>query len=92
MNWPPLLLHLRIPSGNGFVGLWLPWLLIYPILLALMLIALPFVIVLAIIMLPTGKVRPLIFAGPYLWRILFSLRGLKVDIQDGKRKFMLAFV
>jgi len=42
MKWPPMFLHLRIPTDNGFVGLWLPWFLVYPILLGLMLIALPF--------------------------------------------------
>ena len=92
MNWPPMLLYLRIPSKNSYFGLWLPWLLIYPILLALLLIALPFVLVLAILMLTIGNSRPLILAGPCLWRLLFSLRGLKVDIQEGKRKLMFAFV
>jgi hypothetical protein len=92
MNWPPLLLHLRIPSGEGFLGLWLPWFLIYPILLLLMLIALPFVLVLAVIMLPTGRARPLIMAGPFLWRLLFAMRGLKMDIQTGNREMLFDFV
>lgn len=92
MTRPPLLLHLRIPSGNGFIGLWLPWFLIYLLLLALMLIALPIVIVLAVILLPTGKSRPLILAGPYVWLLLLNMRGLKVDIQQGSRKIMFNFV
>jgi hypothetical protein len=92
VNWPPLLLHLRIPSDNGFVGLWLPWFLIYPVLLLLMLIALPVVLVLAIIMLPTGRARPLVLAGPAFWRLLFAMRGLKMDIQTGQRKMLLNFI
>lgn len=92
MNWPPMLLHLRIPSGDSFIGLWLPWFLVYPLLLVLMLIALPIVIVLAVILLPTGKSRPLILAGPYVWLLLFNMRGLKVDIQQGNRKIMFNFV
>ena len=92
MNWPPLLLHLRIPTNEGFLGLWLPWFLVYPILLALMLIAFPIVLILALILLPTGKARPLIMGGPYLWRILFSMRGLNVDINDGQKRMTFNFV
>ncbi|XUW99586.1 MAG: hypothetical protein TUN42_06745 [Dehalogenimonas sp.] len=92
MNWPPLLLHLRLPSRDGFVGLWLPWFLVYPILLALMLIALPFILIAAIFLVPAGRARPLIMAGPYLWRLLFAMRGLKLDIQTSQKALMLDFV
>jgi hypothetical protein len=92
MNWPPLLLHLRIPSDKGFVGLWLPWFLIYPVILLLMLIALPIVILVALILLPAGNARPLIMGGPYMWRLLFAMRDLKMDIQTGNRKMLLNFV
>jgi len=92
MNWPPLLLHLKIPSKEGFTGLWLPWFLLYPVLLLLMLIALPFVLVLAIFLMPAGKSRMLIMAGLYLWRLLFAMRGLRIDIQTGERQMMFNFV
>jgi hypothetical protein len=48
--------------------------------------------VLAIIMLPTGRARPLVMAGPYLWRLLFAMRGLKMDIQTGGREMLFDFV
>ncbi len=93
MNWPPLLLHLRIPSKNkDFVGLWLPWFLIYPVLLVLMAVALPIVIIAAIFMVPAGRARPLLMAGPYMWRLLFAMRGLKMEIQTGRREMLLDFV
>lgn len=92
MKRPPLLLHLQIPLGDGFIGLWLPWFLVYLLLLILMVIALPFIIIFAIILIPTGKIRPLIMAGPYIWQILFNMWGLKVDIQQNDRKLMLNFI
>ena len=92
MNWPPLLLHLRLPSREGFVGLWLPWFLVYPILLALMLIALPFILVAAIFMVPAGRARPLLMSGPYLWRLLFAMRGFKMDIETAGREMLFDFV
>jgi hypothetical protein len=92
MNWPPMLLHLRIPREKGYCGLWLPWFLIYPVLLVLMIIVLPLVILLAIFMLPTGKARLLILSGPYLWQVLFNMRGLRVHLYEGKREIMFNFV
>ena len=92
MNWPPLLLHLRIPSKEGFVGLWLPWFLVYPVLLLLMLIAFPFILIAAIFLVPAGRARPLLLAGPYIWRLLFSMRGLKMDIETGGREMMFDFI
>lgn len=92
MNWPPLLLHLRLPSKEGFVGLWLPWFLVYPILLALMLIALPFILVAAIFLVPAGRGRPLLMAGPFIWRLLFAMRGLKMDIETRGRQMLFDFV
>ena len=93
MNWPPLLLHLRLPQREGgFLGLWLPWFLVYPILLALMLIALPFILVAAIFLVPGGRARPLLMTGPYIWGLLFSMRGLKMDIETRGREMMFDFV
>ena len=92
MNWPPLLLHLRIPSKEGFTGLWLPWFLVYPVLLLLMLIALPFILIAALFLVPAVRARPLLMAGPYIWRLLFAMRGLKMDIQTGGREMLVDFV
>ena len=92
MKLPPILLHLQIPVGGGFFGLWLPWFLVYLLLLIVMLIAIPFVIVLTIIFLTFGKSRPLILIWPYVWRLLFNMKGLKVDIQQNNRKIMFNLV
>jgi hypothetical protein len=88
----PTLLHLKIPTEDGYFGLWLPWFLVYVILLALMLVALPFVLLAAIILLPSGRARPLIMAGPCLWRLLFAMRGLRAEIQTGRRQVLVNFI
>jgi hypothetical protein len=92
MKCPPMLLHLQVPNGDGFIGFWLPWFLVYVLLLILMVIAMPFAIILIIVLIPTGKWRPLILAGPYVWQLLFNMKGLKVGIQRNNRKLMLSFV
>ena len=88
----PMFLYLRFPTGGGSFGMWLPWFLIYPIVLALMLLVLPFVLVAAIILLPLGKAQPVIMAGPYLWRLLFAMGGLRVDVKTGVHEVQLNFV
>jgi hypothetical protein len=88
----PMLLHLRIPTQDGSFGLWLPWFLIYPILLVLMLVVLPFVLLAAVVLLPLGKAQPVIMAGPFLWGILFALRGLKLEFETGGRAVLVNFV
>ena len=92
MKYPPMLLHLQIPIGDGYIGLWLPWFLVYLLLLKLMVIALPLVIIFALILIPTGKSRPLILSGPYVWRLLFNMKGLQVDIKQNKRKLLFNFI
>ena len=92
MKLPPMLLHVQIPVGDGYFGLWLPWFLVYLFLLILTVIALPFLIILSIICIPLGKWQPIVMIGPYIWRLLFNMKGLKVDIQQKNRKLMFDLV
>ena len=87
-----MLLHLRIPTQDGSFGLWLPWFLIYPVLLLLMLVVLPLILVAAVILLPLGMARPVIMAFPYLWQVLFAMRGLNVEVQTGGRELIVNFI
>ena len=88
----PIFLHLRIPTQDGSFGLWLPWFLIYPVMLVLMLVVLPFALLAVIVLLPLGKARPVIMAGPYLWGLLFALRGLNLEFETGGRAMLVNFV
>ena len=92
MKSPPMLLHLQIPIGEGFIGLWLPWFLVYLLLLVLTVIAVPFLILMAIVLVPTGRSRLIILGGPYIWRLLFNMKGLHLDVQQKNRKLMMSFV
>lgn len=88
----PMLLHLHIPTDDGSYGLWLPWFAIYPLLLALMLTILPIILITAIILLPLGKARPFILAGPYLWQLLAAMGGLRAEIRTGHRDVLVNFI
>jgi len=82
MNWPPMLMQLRFPTENGSWGLWFPFFLVYPLLLAVSIIALPFLLLAALLMLPWGYARIPLLVLPYIWNTVFKLKGLKVDVEQ----------
>jgi hypothetical protein len=92
MNWPPMLLHLRFPAGQGTCSLWLPFFLLYPLLLVLTLIALPFVLLAALIRWTMGKSCRLLLVPIYFWSVIFRLHGLKVDIEQGRHNILVEFI
>jgi phosphoglycerol transferase MdoB-like AlkP superfamily enzyme len=90
MNWPPYLMKLRFGNGQHTFGLWLPLFLIWPVvlvfLLAVFIILLPFAL-LAVIFTWRSEWLSWLFGGvPIIFRLLFSLRGLtvQVDSPDGR--------
>ena len=89
MSYPPLFIHLRIPKERGYFGLWIPMLLLYPFILAFALILLPFVLLAALLLLPTGRSRQVLLIGPLTCQVLWNLRGLKVDIKDNSKHFLI---
>lgn len=92
MNWPPMLLHLRFPAEEGSWGLWLPFFLVYPLLLAISLIAAPFLLLGALVLWPAGKTRIPLLVLPYAWEVIFKTRGLLVDIRHQDHNILIDFI
>jgi hypothetical protein len=81
MNRPPLLMHVRIKNNKTNFGLWLPLFLLFPIPLLIMLALSPLILIILLIMWPSGW-------GRWAWESfkasfvsLWNLRGLNVDIK-----------
>ncbi len=89
MSYPPLFIHLRIPREKGHFGLWIPVLLLYPFILAFALILLPFVLLAALLLCPTGWSKQILLTGPFAFRVFWNLRGLKVDIKEKTKHFLI---
>ena len=86
----PMLLRLRGTDRNGRrFTLWLPLFLIYIVLLPLLIIPLPFILLAALIMWPTGKGGLVIQAYLAIFRVLGCLSGLEVDIGSGDGNFFI---
>jgi len=90
MICPPMILHLRIPSGRRYIGLWLPWFLVYLLLVPVVILLLPFLLVGTLALIPAGKAGLPFTALYYFWQLLANLRGLKVEIEDKRRKILLS--
>ena len=92
MSWPPMLLHLRFPVEAGSWGLWLPFFLIYPILLAVSLVLLPFLLIAGLVMWPGGRAKIPLLVLPYIWNVIFKTRGLLVDVKQEDHDVLIDFI
>ena len=88
---PPLFLRLRIQNSHRRFGLWLPLFLIWPPVLLLGLALFPFVLVLAVLMWPSGWGRPLLLTGPATYRLVCALRGLLIDVHSPPEQVYISF-
>jgi hypothetical protein len=92
MSIPPCLMHVRIHNEEHNFGLWLPLFLAWLILAALLLAILPILLILLIVALPFGWGEFMLLLGPRFYNILCALRGLKVEIDRTSEKVEVLFV
>ena len=91
MTRPPLFLKLRFHGKHRGFSLWLPLFLIWPLFLVGALLLLPLVLLAAIILFPFGWSLTVLMFGPLVLNVLCALRGLHVDIHDGKEQVYISF-
>ena len=92
MSIPPYLMHIRIHNETHNFGLWLPLFLAWMILAALLLALLPIFLILLIVALPFGWGEFILLLGPRFYNILCALRGLKVDVDKTNENVEILFV
>ena len=81
MNWPPMLMHIKIKNKNTKFGLWLPLFLLFPIALVIFIILSPLILIAIIVLWHTGWGKLALFSLNAAFIACWSLRGLKVDVQ-----------
>ena len=80
MILPTSLLRVRISEGGKKrLNLWLPVFLVWPVVIALMIILAPVALLLYVCW-PSG--RGYILGGPRILVVLWAMRGLEVRVQD----------
>jgi hypothetical protein len=88
MNWPPMLMHVKIKNQKTDFGIWIPLVLLFLIALAVVIALSPLIILALIIMLMVGGERWARLTVLSIWAAFVSvwaMRGLKVDVhgRDG---------
>ena len=95
MRWPPYLMQLKIHSPDYGFSIWLPLFIIGPIalifLLALFLIALPFLLLSLLFTWRWYWLEYAVIGIPAFFAMMWSLPGLKVDVEDGEQHVVVSF-
>jgi hypothetical protein len=95
MNWPPMLMHVKIKNKKSDFGLWLPLFLLLPLALVVLIIFSPLILIAVLILCAMGRGRWVWWGLRCLKVAVFSLcslRGLKVDVQNGDEYVFVSVV
>lgn len=87
MKFPPSILSLRIKGESNF-SLWLPLFLIWPILLLVALVILPFIFLISLFYLK-GNVSRSILIVPASYNLISDLKGLTVEVDNPKNNISI---
>lgn len=91
MMFPPSMLRVRVLDKDSRVSLWIPLILVWPLVLGLYLLLVPCIVVAAIVTWRSGWGRQILFGGPALFRLYCDLRGLKIDVTEPKESVLIYF-
>jgi hypothetical protein len=95
MNWPPMLMHVKVKNEKSNFGLWLPLFLLFPLALVVLIILSPLIIIGILVLLMLGQERWVEWGLRCLWVAIVSswaLRGFKVDVQNGNQHVFVSVV
>ena len=89
MIWPPSLLGISIRLEKRVFGLWLPLFLAWPLLVIAAVVMLPLVLLLSLLLWPSGWGRTVLLTGPWFFRMFCALRGLVIDVKSGASRIYI---
>lgn len=91
MMFPPSILRVRILDGQSRVSLWIPLVVVWPLVFVVYLVLLPCIIIAAMVTWRSGWGKQILFCGPALFRLYCDLRGLKIDVTEPKESVLIYF-
>ena len=88
----PIFMRMKIKEkGKKGFRLFIPIILIWILLFALLIILLPIFLIAAILTIPAGIGFKILFFYPLLFSLLCSLSGLAVHIENPEKQFLIVF-
>lgn len=91
MNIPPFLMRLKLVDKRTRINLWIPLFLAWLIAGLLGLALSPLILLLVLLLWPTGWGKFLWLFGPHLYSVLCELRHLEVDVQGRQNEQVLIY-
>ena len=91
MMFPPSIMRVRVLDEDSRVSLWIPLVLIWPLVLMFYVLLLPCIVVGAVVTWRSGWGKPILFLGPALFRLYCDLRGLKINVTEPKESVLIYF-
>ena len=91
MTFPPSFVRIRVHSDGRRIGIWFPLLLVWPLAVLVGVALSPLVLLLALVLWPSGWGKPLLLAGPATFRLFCALRGLTVRVEEQSERVLVYF-
>jgi hypothetical protein len=89
---PPYMVRVTRTQGRKrLTGLWLPIILLWPLLAALALVAFAVAVPVSLAVRPLGYGRTVLWSVPCLVRLFVAARGLEIERVDGDRETTVRF-
>ena len=92
MNHPPMLMHLRFQGEERGFGLWLPLFLLLPLAFVVFIILSPLILIAVLVLWPSGWGKRALLVLKAACEIFWSIRGLRVDIQNSNQCVYISVV
>ena len=86
---PPMFLRVRVQNDKRRIRLWVPVILLWP-LVVVVLLGTPVALLVAARSGHRARSRSVLLAGPLLLYVLASLRGLRCDVASGEDRVFIS--
>jgi hypothetical protein len=92
MTRPPMLMHVKMKGEGRSFGLWLPLFLLLPLLLVVLIILSPLILIALLVLWPSGWGKWALLLLKTTFGLFCSMRGLKIDIWNGRQCVYISVV
>ena len=87
---PPMFLRVRVQNDKRRIRLWIPVILLWPVIAVVVLLGTPVAILVATRSGHRPRSRSVLLAGPLLLYVLASLRGLRCNVASGEDRVFIS--
>ena len=87
---PPMFLRVRVQGDKRRIRLWIPLIVLWPVIAVVVLLGMPVALVVAACSGHRARSRSMLLAGPLLLYVLASLRGLRFDVASGEDRVFIS--